>query len=201
MTRPVTLDTSAQTLSFNPVEAAPATVAAPAPVVEKEAPAQGMMAVAFDLYKLAAVLGLSISKNERSSTEETKKMYKHWSKVGVDSTKGQGTTGFFVAAMAFTIPLAGELGHVMKNTPSNDRKANNQFFQKISDLTPQFLSPWTQGQAAAGQEAQGKSSLLQTDLQNGPQAASQFRNNVEEASKNMAQNIFRLVADAAKNGG
>jgi hypothetical protein len=188
-------------MNLSPVEAAPAVIVSPAPLVKEETLAPGMMAVAFDLYKLAAILGLSISRNEKASTEESKKMYKHWSKVGVDSTKSQGTSALAIAAAAFAIPLLAKTGQIYMSVPENQQKINDPLFQKIGDLTPQFLSPWTQGQAAAGQEASGKAQLLQSDLANGPQTASQYRSNVEESSKNLAQNIFQLVASAAKNGG
>jgi len=152
------------------------------------------MLMAFEIYKLAAVLGLQISRNERASADDNKKMFKHWSKVGVDSTKGQGTAGACVSVAAFAVTFLSVTAGVV-------RDAHDQaVFQKASDLTTGLGNIWTQGHAAAGQEASGKSSLLQTDLTNPARAADSFRSNVEQASTEVCRNIFQLVAQSARGG-
>jgi len=165
--------------------------AAIAPTAVAVAPTS-LMLMAFEIYKLAAVLGLQISRNERASADDNKKMIKHWNKIGVDNTKGQGTAGLLVAVAGLAVA-----GYALTYDANN---SDRRLVTKASDLTPQILGMWTQSYSAAVQEANGKSSLIQTDLTNPARGADSFRSNVEEASKNVCQNVFQLVAQSARGG-
>ena len=196
-----TVDTTqAPRPTFEPVETAPVVVA-PAPTEVATAPSESLMTQAFALYQLAAVLGLQFSKNERASTEDNKKMFKHWTKVGTKGTTDQATAGLFVAFLALGAPLIAEAGlqHVGYNHAQ--RQAAAPHLQELGKLTPQILDFWPKGHQATQQEASGKASLLQTDLTNGSQVAAQYRNNVEEGAKNVFQLAARMNGDAARNGG
>ncbi len=153
---------------------------------------EGLANIMFQMYCEAAIIGMSVSRNERNQTDATKTLYRRDSGLSIDKMRGGGSADLYTSIAA----VLGQFGSFLGST-----ELDKKFLSKVADQIPNFLTPYKQGYQLASQEAGNRMNLSHSELTNAPQGASTFRNAVEEIAKNLCEQANRLNAEAARNMG